>query len=791
MSDFVFQREFPAIGVLSLRRLDLERDLACLHRWVSAPYAQFWGLTGASEAEVRAVYQGICREAEVWLGYHGQTPAYLVETYDPRNAPVGEYYRTAPGDRGMHLLVAPTEQPIAGFTLAVMRCVLEFLFSTPDVERVVVEPDLRNTKIHALNRKVGFRYQRILELPNKTAHLAFCTRNDFDRARRSNWNPFCGRQASTADSAMSGDTWRAVNRQLTAKAIAELCHERLLVPRPIELTAPWARYELACDATGESYEFRARRLSLEHWDVDPSSLGKRTIQGVQAPDLIQFFIDQRAALQLSDAVLPSYIQELCCSLYARHFSEFNEACSAADLVHASFQEIEAAMTGGHPGFVANAGRIGFDLLDHASYAPESRSTFELLWLAVRRERAVVATVGGLDFTALLRTQLGDERLAAFDTLLRARGLAPTDYHYLPVHPWQWTNRIAQVFAPELAADLLVLLGPGPGRYRPQQSIRTALNLDAPQQHYVKTALSVLNMGFTRGLSAEYMRATPAINQWVAELVGGDVYLQQKGFRILREVAAVGFDDTRLEPLCVKTSPYRKQLAALFRESPVGKVRPGQRLMTMAALLHRDAAGTAFLPQLIRASGLDVGTWLRRYFDCYVIPVVHCLCRYDLAFMPHGENVILVLEDNAPVGAFMKDIGEEVSVMSPRTDVPSEARRICIDAPVEIRALALFTDVFDGFLRHLSALLDGDAAHPEARFWHGVAACIERYYEEQPAARHSPYDFFVSEFRHSCLNRLQLRNNRQMVDLTDPVASLQFAGSLKNPIATYAPNQSAG
>jgi hypothetical protein len=40
------------------------------------------------------------------------------------------------------------------------------------------------------------------------------------------------------------------------------------------------------------------------------------------------------------------------------------------------------------------------------------------------------------------------------------------------------------------------------------------------------------------------------------------------------------------------------------------------------------------------------------------------------------------------------------------------------------------------------------------------------------------------FTLSCLNRLQLRNNRQMVDLTDPSGALQFAGTLPNPFTGH-------
>jgi hypothetical protein len=49
-----------------------------------------------------------------------------------------------------------------------------------------------------------------------------------------------------------------------------------------------------------------------------------------------------------------------------------------------------------------------------------------------------------------------------------------------------------------------------------------------------------------------------------------------------------------------------------------------------------------------------------------------------------------------------------------------------------------------------------------------------------------YDIFADEFALSCLNRLQLRNNKQMVDIADPSAALQLVGTLRNPIAAYKP-----
>ena len=53
-----------------------------------------------------------------------------------------------------------------------------------------------------------------------------------------------------------------------------------------------------------------------------------------------------------------------------------------------------------------------------------------------------------------------------------------------------------------------------------------------------------------------------------------------------------------------------------------------------------------------------------------------------------------------------------------------------------------------------------------------------------ADRFARYDLFVERFALSCLNRLQLRNNRQMVDLADPAGALRLVGTLDNPIARF-------
>ncbi|SCG72985.1 IucA/IucC family protein [Micromonospora coxensis] len=580
--------------------------------------------------------------------------------------------------------------------------------------------------------------------------------------------------------------WDAANRLLVRKALAEFAHERLIVPEPLGAD----RYRVRSDDGTVEYRFSARRFALDHWQVDAAGI-TRHAGGRELPlDAVDLCLELRGALGLSDEVLPVYLEEISSTLAGTAYKLGKPEVAAADLVKAEFQEIETQMTEGHPCFVANNGRIGFGVHEYHRYAPEAARPVRLLWLAAHRDHATFSSSADLDHDTLLGAELGADTLAGFARTLTGLGLDPADYLLIPVHPWQWWNKLAVSFAGEIARRRLVCLGEGPDEYLAQQSIRTFFNVTDPTRHYVKTALSVLNMGFMRGLSAAYMENTPAINDWLADLVATDPVFRRTRLSIIRERAAVGYRHRQYEAATDRYSPYRKMLAALWRESPVPGLEPGRRLATMASLLHVDRAGRSFAGALVARSGLAPQVWLRRYLDAYLVPLLHSLYAHDLAFMPHGENVILVLHDGVVERVIFKDIAEEIAVLDPEADLPEPVRRIRVAVPEDEKILSIFTDVVDCFLRHLNAILVTEGVLDEDTFWRTVAATASDYADSVPhlADRLRRYDLFAAEFPLSCLNRLQLRNNRQMVDLADPSAALQFVGTLANPLARFAPQR---
>ncbi|MFJ2947628.1 IucA/IucC family protein [Streptomyces sp. NPDC087226] len=587
---------------------------------------------------------------------------------------------------------------------------------------------------------------------------------------------------SDAVAHLSPHRWARANRLLIRKALAEFAHERLITP---EATGDGG-WVVRSDDGLTRYTFTATRRALDHWQVDADSIIRHRDDAELELAAMDFLIELQKSLGLSEEILPVYLEEISSTLSGTCYKLTKPQVPVAELAGAGFQGIETGMTEGHPCFVANNGRLGFGVHEYLSYAPETAHPVKLVWLAAHRSRAAFTAGAGIAYESFIRQELGEETVEGFHGVLRERGLDPGDYLLIPVHPWQWWNKLSVTFAAEVARGHLVCLGEGDDEYLAQQSIRTFFNTSHPEKHYVKTALSVLNMGFMRGLSAAYMEATPAINDWLARLIDGDPVLRATGLSIIRERAAVGYRHLEYEQATDRYSPYRKMLAALWRESPVPSLKDGESLATMASLVHVDHEGKSFAGALIEQSGLAPAEWLRHYLRAYYVPLLHSFYAYDLVYMPHGENVILVLEDGVVRRAVYKDIAEEIAVMDPDAVLPPEVSRIAVDVPEDKKLLSIFTDVFDCFFRFLAANLAEEGTLPEDGFWRTVAETTREYQTSVPelSDKFARYDMFTPEFPLSCLNRLQLRDNRQMVDLTDPSGALQLVGTLRNPIAEF-------
>ncbi|TLM82705.1 acetyltransferase [Pseudarthrobacter sp. NamE2] len=177
----VYQDELEGLGMLRLLRLLPQEDADLIHGWVKEERARFWGMIGWSRDEVRDVY-AFLDSLDTHHGYlmtvAGQ-PTGIFQTYEPLHDPLGEVYPARAEDTGMHLLLAPAARPVPNFTGTVLAGLVRFLLSDPAKDRVVAEPDARNSKAIGRFLRFGFEPGPKVQLPEKEAQLVFLDREKF------------------------------------------------------------------------------------------------------------------------------------------------------------------------------------------------------------------------------------------------------------------------------------------------------------------------------------------------------------------------------------------------------------------------------------------------------------------------------------------------------------------------------------------------------------------------------------------------------------------------------------
>ncbi len=165
------------------------------------------------------------------------------------------------------------------------------------------------------------------------------------------------------------------------------------------------------------YTFDARVLPLEHWAIDEASIMRYRDGHPINLDVQELVLELQDGLGLPEDLVSTYLEELASTLAGGAF-KLTEARQGTrpdveGLLDADFQTVEAAMTEGHPGFLANNGRIGFALSDYRRWAPETGRLNRLEWVAVNREHAHLSVGAGLNEVSHLEWALSDDERTLF------------------------------------------------------------------------------------------------------------------------------------------------------------------------------------------------------------------------------------------------------------------------------------------------------------------------------------------------------------------------------------------
>lgn len=539
--------------------------------------------------------------------------------------------------------------------------------------------------------------------------------------------------------------WSRAGRFLVARAIAELAHEEMLAP-----IADGSGYRLELGPA--TYTFTAHRDAFTAWCLDEKSLRR---DGEPADDLARLFLDARVAAGLDPVTLAEILREATAT-QAAEAKVIERGLPVADLLDLDYAALEQHLAG-HPVLVLNKGRIGLDAADLERYAPEAHGTVRLVWYAAHPDLGVFSAVPGLSPETLLAEELTSSERRRFEAALAPGGEdAAAGYVWFPVHPFQEVAVVRTLFAGEVARGRLVRLGEGGTEYRPVQSVRSLVGAG---HRDVKTALLMRNTLVWRGLGSEATRAAPAVSQWLGELHAGDPELRATGIGFLREVATVTVRHPHYAD--VPDAPYRfaELLGSVWREPVEHHLRAGERARSLATLLHRDPTGAALLAGLVDRSGLEAEEWLVQLFRAVFPSLLLCLTRHGVAFCPHGENTILVFEDDVPTRILVKDFAEDITLLPGRDypNLPAEADEVLVRWPLAEMAHSIISAVLTGHFRYLAPLAQTCLGVSQDRFWALVRAELMAWRRDHPelADAFDGLGLLAPRFERIALNREQL------------------------------------
>lgn len=603
--------------------------------------------------------------------------------------------------------------------------------------------------------------------------------------------------------------WRAAGQRLIEMAIAEFLYEEIITVKKIpdlsvthqsnnsELghqensnrsqntgSRKTQRYQL--ELAHHIYQFNGYQFLLGHWHIEENSVVVITNnQSLPAWNLHEFIAVFSIQAEIKPFTKAYLIKEMNNTWIAEaHLFKSNRLPSSA-VLHESHSKIEG-MLRGHPWLIMSKGRMGFGYDDYLSAAPELSPEVKVLWLAVHQDLAEFRSTDQWQAKTLYQRELDQFEINYFRQLMLEKGLDSEHYFLIPVHAWQWHQWLLPTYSNEIVDQRIVELGVSQDSFVPMQSIRTLCNITEPKRHYIKLPVSIFNTAVYRGLPSKRNLAAPAVTQWLKSKLDTDQDLKATGVIFLGEVATLTIQQPCYDQIEGAPYQFKELFGCLWRESVDVYVPNHMKVLSQAALLHRDIDGKSILQTLITASGLSPLDWLKRFAEVSVSPLLVSLYKYGLAFSPHGENTMLVHENGIPQKLVLKDFIDDVNLVDEDfielSDLPEEGKILLRHPALELSHF-IFTGLFIVHYRYIcNVFLQDYPELNEVEFWQVISDVIAEFHSAHPELenRIQKFAMFREEFEKICLNRVRLFTTSYNDEAERPVPV--FLDPMANPIS---------
>ncbi|MCH1782791.1 GNAT family N-acetyltransferase [Psychrobacter glaciei] len=169
----------------ALRPVKYPDDMPLLYKWMHAEHVVDQWQLHLPMPQLKTHFEKMLADdhQRLYLILCDDKPIGYTEIYETARDRLSQYYKAKETDMGWHILLGDPAVVGKGYLKPTGMMISKFIFEHTEAKKIVVEPDSKVEVYQWIADSFAYRVQRLIEMPEKTAALYFCNRDEFLESR--------------------------------------------------------------------------------------------------------------------------------------------------------------------------------------------------------------------------------------------------------------------------------------------------------------------------------------------------------------------------------------------------------------------------------------------------------------------------------------------------------------------------------------------------------------------------------------------------------------------------------
>ncbi|WP_201589644.1 GNAT family N-acetyltransferase [Psychrobacter fozii] len=169
----------------ALRPVKYPDDMPLLYKWMHAEHVVDQWQLHLPMPQLKTHFEKMLADdhQRLYLIICDDKPIGYTEIYETARDRLSHYYKAKETDMGWHILLGDPAVVGKGYLKPTGMMITKFIFEHTEAKKIVGEPDSKVEVYQWLADSFAYRVQRLIEMPEKTAALYFCNRDEFLESR--------------------------------------------------------------------------------------------------------------------------------------------------------------------------------------------------------------------------------------------------------------------------------------------------------------------------------------------------------------------------------------------------------------------------------------------------------------------------------------------------------------------------------------------------------------------------------------------------------------------------------